>query len=194
MGTNQNAVNIFSAMPYIPYNIIEHLVQSPDAEDIFKILKYPHINCLDNPNLKPEEKMDMIWTDDPEQHKYNIFLTKKVQTIETGDYTMLKVYKPLLQPVDSVDAFGIYTIDMIIRGKIDMIYYKNILCPRLDTLETLLLENLNGIDVNGAGLLQFNSKLSRYSNSSLSIGDNQTVIGTSLSLVNKISNMKQRGC
>jgi hypothetical protein len=186
------SANTLSNMPYIPYNIITELAltETESANNIFKILKYNTTDCLNKDNLLFEEKKSMIWTSEPEQQDFNIFLTKKTEDLLTESKTYLKVYQDLIKPINLYKSVVLYNFDMIIKGKIDMIYFNGILCNRLDVLQQLLLENLNGSDIGGQGALIFDTTLSRMCESTLSIGDNQSIIGRSLSMAVPIETIR----
>ena len=64
--------NNFAMLPSVPYNIIMTLAQN--NENIFKMLKYNTYDCLSQPNLTFEEKMEMIYKNQDQQQDYRIFL------------------------------------------------------------------------------------------------------------------------
>ena len=67
--------------------------------------------------------------------------------------------------------------------------YNGIPCNRGDVVEAEILKTLNGADVGGVGMLQFNTKLSTASRSSLNLGNSKTFTGTSLVLSVELSDL-----
>ena len=49
-----NNYNKYSQMSQMVYNIVEHLMLN--NENIWKVLKYPDVDCLNKPNLTLAEK------------------------------------------------------------------------------------------------------------------------------------------
>ena len=58
--------------------------------------------------------------------------------------------------------------------------YNGLPCNRGDVFESELMQTLNGIDVAGVGLLQFNHGLSTLSRSGMNLGNNKTFSGISI--------------
>lgn len=53
-------------------------------------------------------------------------------------------------------------------------------CNKGDVFETELMQTINGVDIGGVGLLQFNHELSTMARSGLNLGNNKTYSGDSI--------------
>lgn len=190
-----NAIyNKFDSMPYIPYNIIVHLANDVNAENVWKILYYSTFDCISKPNLTLKQKMGMIWGGEDRQENYNIFLTYLVGNMQIDAKTIMKLYQYDVNPVNKNIATAVYEIDLLMGQKTAMIDYNGIPCNRVEVLETELLKSLNGADVAGAGLLTFDTELSRLCRSGFNIGNNSTFIGISMRLAVQVSNNYDTRC
>lgn len=64
-----------------------------------------------------------------------------------------------------------------------MVYYKGMLCEKVDLLESLILDVLNGRDLGiGSGVLEYNREMARACQSLMSISNSKTIYGRSLVL------------
>lgn len=172
--------NKYKTMPLIPYRIVEYLALY--NENIWKILKYDGYDCLSQDNLTFDEKLQLIWKREGNQQDYNIFFTQLVENMIIDSTTILKIYKALTTPRNTLTGVAAYEFDILYGGKISLIEYEGVPCNRGDVMETELLKTLNGADVGGVGELQFNVQLSTSSRSTLNLGNNKTFTGTSLIL------------
>jgi len=195
---NRPLRNKFTTMPFIPYNIIEYLALSPDAENIWKILKYPTYDCLSQPNLTLNEKMDLLCMNNDNQQDYNIFLTQLVENMIPEEKTILKIYK-VQTGFENITKglFGVasYRFDILYGGKMGMIEYQKTPCNRGDVLEMELLSVLNGADIKGgAGWLEYSPILSRNCGSNLNLGNHTTYTGVSIIMAIRVANLYDTGC
>lgn len=185
--------NRFNGMQFIPYNIIYHLMTNSQSENFWKILYYPTPDCLNQPNLTLSQKRSLIWSPkqtssgmvlDGRQDNYNIFLTYLVGDMQLEGKTILKIYQCDNNPINKDIATLSYEIDMITGYKISIIDYDGIPVNRCEALEYEILQCLNGVDVAGAGFLQFNTSLNggRLDKARANIGNNSTFSGISLIL------------
>lgn len=172
--------NKYEFMPFIPYRVIEHLAVHND--NLWKILKYNDYDCLSKPDLTFEEKLALIWNQEGNQEDYNVFFSQLIENMIPESKTILKLYKILTTPKDTIRGVSSYEFDILYGGKIALVKYNGIPCNRGDVVEAELLKTLNGADVGGVGMLQFNTKLSSASRSSLNLGNSKTFTGTSLIL------------
>lgn len=179
--------NKYEFMPYIPYKIVEYL--ATNNENLWKILKYNDYDCLSKPNLTFEEKIALIWNTEGNQENYSIFFSQLVENMIPDSKSILKIYKVLTTPRNTIQAVGSYEFDILYGGKIALVEYNGIPCNRGDVVEAEILRTLNGADVGGVGMLQFNTKLSTASRSSLNLGNSKTFTGTSLVLSVELSDL-----
>lgn len=181
--------NIFSNMPYIPYNIISYLAQSSNGDNIFKILYYNTYDCLSKPNLTLSQKMGMIWKNNDNQEDYNIYLTYLVGDMQLESKTILKLYQYKNAPIHKNLATLTYAFDILMGQKIAMIDYNGIPVNRIEALEYEILKCLNGKDIGGSGYIQFNQDLDGggLDSARFNIGNNSTFTGVSLLMSVQIS-------
>lgn len=191
---NKPLFNTFASLPNIPYNIVVHLAKDPKADNLFKLLKYNDYDALGKPNLSLQEKLSLVWKNDPDQNKYNIFFTQMVENEQTEERTLLKIYKYTTSPENAQTAVVSYEFDILTGGKITMVEYNGYPCSRLDVAEAILLESLNGIDVNGVGYFQFNQQLSRLDRSYYGIGNNTNFTGHGIIMSVMVSDLSNAGC
>jgi hypothetical protein len=185
--------NTFSALPYIPYNIISHLAQDPKAEGFWKLLKYDGYDALEQDNLSLQEKLSMVYKNQANQNEYSVFLTNLLEDEQTRERTILKVFKNNSVPVNAQVATICYEFDILCGAKMAVVDYQGVPCNRLDVAESILLNSLNGIDVAGVGFLQFNYELSRLCRSSFGLGNNMSFVGTGIIIAVQVSNISD-GC
>ena len=173
--------NNFTNMPYIPYNIIAYLVQNSKAENFWKLLYYPNYNALSQPNLTMAQKSSLIWKNQDRQENYNIYLTYLVSNMQLDAKTVLKLYQYENNPINKIKSTLNYEFDILMGAKIAMVDYNGIPCNRAEAIEAEVLNCLNGADVAGAGLLQFNADLDggHIAKSRFNIGNNSTFTGIS---------------
>lgn len=184
--------NDYKMMPYIPYRIIEYL--ATNNENLWKILKYNTYDCLSEDDLTFDEKMKLIWNSQLKQEDCNIFFSDLIEDSIPAEKTILKIYKYFTIPQDIIHADALYEFDILYGGKISLIDYNGYPCNRGDVFEAELLSTLNGVNVGGVGMLEFNRKKSSMSKSGLNIGDNKSFTGTSLIMVTDISNIGESVC
>lgn len=178
-------------MPYIPYRILEYLAKN--NENLWKILKYDTYDCLSNPDLTFEEKMQLIWSHQGNQMDFRVFITALVEDMMPFSGTILKIYKDVTIPQNHINAIAGYEFDILYGGKISMIEYNGIPCNRGDVVEAEILSTLNGVEVGGVGRLEFSRRKLGASRSALNIGDNKSFTGTSLLLAVDISDIGDDG-
>lgn len=186
-----NKFNQFTSMPYIPYRIIEYLISN--NENIWKVLKYPTYDCLSQPNLTLKEKAEMIWKNQDRQQDYNVFLNPIVNNMIYDATTILKCYRLDSNPVNHIIATVSYEFDIIYGSKIPMIGLDGVPCTRGDVIEMELMKTLNGADVSGVGLLQYNTRLSGLCRSRANVGNDNTFNGISLIFAVQVGDL-DAGC
>lgn len=188
--------NKFDSMPKIPYKIIEHLMSSTNesSENIWKLLYYNTSDALSQPNLTFDQKKSIIWKGKEPQNNFNIYLTYLVENMQLETKSILKVYKVDGNPINRNISTVCYEIDILIGGKIAIVDWDNVPCNRAELIETMLLQTLNGVDVNGAGFFQYNNELSGLCGSRFNIGNNSTFTGISLVFAVQVANNYDTEC
>lgn len=183
--------NKFTGLPFIPYRIVEKLTEN---ENLFKLLKYNTYDCLGSDNLTLDEKLAMVWKDQPNMEDYNIFLTN-IEANELSDSkTFLKIYKYDMLPDNPVLSTVAYKFDVLYGTKNALVEYQGVPCNRSDVIEMEIMKTLNGADVAGVGMLQFNHELSRLCRSMMTIGNNDTFTGTTIIMATQLADLGVDGC
>lgn len=185
--------NSYKTLPYIPYNIVSFLINDPEAENIWKILKYSDYDCLSKPNLTTQEKVDLICLNQQHQEDYNIFLNNLIENMIPNEKTILKIYRvqtTLDTKTKGMAGIALYKFDVLYGGKMAVIEYDKTPCNRGDVFEMELLKCLNGAEIQGgAGLLEYSSDLSRLCGSSINWGNQDTYSGHSIIMGIRILNV-----
>ena len=184
-GNNTMSFNSFSEVPQFPYKMIEVLLTETDqkVEDFWKLLKYTDVDCLEKNNLSYEEKLDMVWTGDTIEQKYNIFVKPLVgSSLDTSEaQTQLRLYRYNTMPTNQYQAIICFEADFYTNEKTCLVRKDGILCEKTDLMESLFIDIMNGRDISiGSGLFSFNRELSRSCNSQLNIGNSKSFYGRSL--------------
>ncbi|MBQ0141308.1 MAG: hypothetical protein KBT06_00660 [Prevotellaceae bacterium] len=186
--------NQLTTMPYIPYNIISHLAQDEKAEDFWKLLKYNEEDALSKPNLTLSEKLALVCKNNADQNDYSVFLTRLIENEQVEERSILKLYKTTTTPEDNIKAICVYAFDILTGAKTTIVEYNGIPCSRLDVMEALLVQSLNGVDVQGVGLLQYNRQLSRSCGAVYGIGNNTNYQGVAVAMAVRVSGLDDREC
>lgn len=186
--------NSLDSLPYIPYNIISHIAQDPEAEGFWKLLKYNSYDALSKPNLSLQEKMGLVCKNQENQNEYSIFLTRLVENEQTIERTILKLYKADTRPISAQNAIVSMEFDILCGAKTTIVDFNGYPCSRLDVMEHLIVKSLNGAEVSGVGVLQFNDDLTNLCRATFGIGNNSSYIGTALIMGTLVTNLHDKGC
>lgn len=184
--------NKYSVMPYIPYNVVQYL--ATHNENIWKILKYPTYDCLSKPDLTLDEKMELIWKGETHQDDYSVFFSALIEDMIWDERTILKVHRYYTVPKSNIFATALYEFDILYGGKIALIDYNGYPCNRGDVMEAEILSTLNGKEMDGVGVMEFNAQKSNMSKSMHNIGDNKQFTGQSIIMAIDISDVGEGEC
>lgn len=168
--------NSLLQLPYIPYKILEYLATSPNAENIWKMLKYNDYNALENPNLTIEEKMDFIWRNGG-QEKYSVFLTSLIEDAIPESKCIMKIYDYYIHADEIYNSTVVYAFDFLFGGNMALVNYNGYPVNRWDLFVHEIMSTLNGVYVGGVGKLSFFSQQSRYDLGRTIIGNSKTYTG-----------------
>lgn len=186
--------NQLNAMPYIPYRIISYLANDPKAEDLWKLLKYNTEDALLKPDLTLDEKIELICKNNANQNDYSVFFTRLIENEQTIERTIIKLYKINTIPDSRLQAICPYSFDILTGAKTVVVDYNGIPCSRLDVIESILAQSLNGADVGGVGLLEYNRELNRVCGAVYGIGNNTSYIGQSVVFAVRVSGLHDKEC
>jgi len=149
----------YKQMPDIAYKILEYLMTEPEAEIIWKLLKYTDADAWKKPNLTREEKAQMIYDGVKKQDDCNVFLDFFMDEATNKEKSYLRIYPSSIYPTTYV--YGICCINMEVFTHSQINHLSNY-TTRLDTIIQKLIEILNGADVGGVGVLYFDYDVTTY--------------------------------
>ena len=149
----------YENLPNISYRIIEYLMTSPDAEIIWKLLKYDDADAYSRPNLTLEEKSKLIYNGEAVLSKYNVFFDYMMDDAEDQMKTLLRIYPAEVYPTTRVTGICTVNLEVFTHSKIN---HLSNYTTRVDVIIQTLLKVLNGVDVGGVGVLFFDNQGSRY--------------------------------
>lgn len=170
--------NQLTMMPYAPYRIIEYLANS--NQNIWKMMYYKSYDCLSQADLTLDQKLALIWRGASDQKEYNVFMNRTIDDAEPEATCILKLYRLDTLPENHILATSCYEFDFLFGSKISLVEYNGLPCNKGDVFETELMQTINGVDIGGVGLLQFNHELSTMARSGLNLGNNKTYSGDSI--------------
>lgn len=171
--------NSLSGMPKIAYNILTYLAKSPDAENLWKMLKYNDYDALSHDDLTMTEKLDMIWKYG-KQEDYSVFFTNLVEDAVPVSRSILKIYNYYDQPKELYQAVSVYAFDFLFGGQMSMVDYNGFPVNRGDLFISTVLAVLNGTEVGGVGKMTWLDDMSRYCLAKSVVGDERRFTGVQL--------------
>lgn len=171
--------NSLSALPTSCYAILEYLATDPNAEDLWKMMKYADYKALSKPNLTMQEKLDMIWKEGP-QEKYSIFMTNLIEDAMANSKCILKIYDYFIHAENLYSSVVVYAFDFLYGGEMSLVDYYGKPVPRGDLFVHKMLQCLNGVEIGGIGKLMFFNDQSRYDLVKTTIGDSKKFTGVQL--------------
>lgn len=183
-GYLNNAFNRFVNLDNIEWNIVNHLLHSESkyAEYLWKILKYDTEDCLSKPNLTIDQKKDLIYTNNGDASIKRVFLSPYIDDAWVVQSSHLHIYVGPIIPKNHITSTVNIMVETITHNKISNIYgdadFANLdtnpseidsngeptvpLKSRASVMLKCMLAELNGLFVNGVGVLQVNTELSPY--------------------------------
>lgn len=186
--------NSLSALPAIPYNIIVALATSPDAEDLWKMLKYGDYYALNNDNLTFDEKLSFIWREGP-QEKFGVFLTNLIEDAIAESKCIFKCYDSYVHASNLYSGVAVYAFEFLYGGQMSLVEKDGRPVLRGDLFINTILTVLNGKEIGGIGKLTFFEEMSRYDYARAVVGNSKTFTGVQLFLSTIVGdNGKESGC
>lgn len=170
--------NNFTELPQVPYKLITYLAENNDR--LFKLLKYNTPDALDMPDLTFDEKLDLLYVDEGSDADKRLFLKPLIGDEMTDADSQIRIYKTSVSPINAMNAVVSYRFDFITGNKISLVYDNGIPCPRLDLLETEILNTFNGVDLFGTGEFQFSRDLSTTDKQVFAMSNSKGFFGTYL--------------
>ena len=169
--------NSMSALPTIPYKILEYLALN--EQDLWKLLAYNDYDALSKPDLTFEEKMNLVWKEGP-QEKYSVFFTNLIEDAIAESKCLLKIYDYYIHASALYSSTVVYAFDFLYGGQMSLVEYNGVPVSRGDLFIHRMLKTLNGAYVGGVGKLTFNDDMSRYDLARAVIGNSKTFTGNQL--------------
>lgn len=149
----------FDDYPQFSYSIIKQLLMSPDAEIIWKILKYNTNNPYKEANLTKAEKVALIYDGSADPTNFRLFIDQGMEDSVTEVMSMLRIYPLIILPENYTNGLASINFEVYSHHKTNtMINHQT----KIDTIVQALIKSLNGQDIKGLGSLFFNAGRSRY--------------------------------
>lgn len=177
---NNNAFNRFLNLDSMGWRIVDHLLNSDTkhAENLWKTLKYDTEDCLFKNSLTRREKIDLIYRDTGNSANKKVFLMPYTDDAWETQSSRLDIYVDKIISINHITSRVNIGFEILVHNKINNIYGEaeegdpftnpseldedgnpTILTKSRDTvLLRSLLAELNGAEIAGVGMLQFNSK------------------------------------
>lgn len=159
MVTEEREYATYEAMQNASYRIIEHLMQNPDAEIIWKLLKYDDADAYARPDLTIEEKRSLIYNGQSIQTNFRVFFDFMMDDAENEMNTILRIYPAEIYPTTRVTGICTVNLEVFTHAKIN---HLSNYTTRVDVIIQTLIKILNGADIGGVGVLFFDNQASNY--------------------------------
>lgn len=200
---DDNNFNRYNNLDGVEWRVIWELVNnnSKYGKYLWKMLKYNKPNCLMLDELNNKEKYKMIYRDDGESTAYKVFMMPFIDDGWTEQGSRLDVFVSRIEPINHVSSKVDITIEIIVHNKINNIYGDadedenpltnpteididgNVLIPsksRATTMLKCVSAILNGVHVDGIGVLQLNQQVSPYCGVKSYVWNNRSYFGYSV--------------
>lgn len=188
--------NRFINLDSIEDRIINYLISSNtiEANRIWKVLKYPDVDALLKPDLTKEEKSALVDNGASDQSERRVFRYPYFEDAFVVKGSILRIYIDSVVPENHLVSKVNIGFDIISNNKINNLYndendeFENpekyrqnsesiMFKSRNSVLLRNLLAELNGREIEGVGVLQFNQDLSMFSQARLGFFNNQNYFG-----------------
>jgi hypothetical protein len=148
----------YDFLPQISYNIIDNLMDNPDAEIIWKLLKYSTNDDWQAPNLTKAQKRALMYTGGDDSSKSSVFFDSGMDDAMYTEKIYLRIYPYYCIP--DTDYHGIVDVafEMLCHYSINTLSNYT---TRVDSIMAALIKCLNGTDIGGLGKMYFNSNRAR---------------------------------
>jgi hypothetical protein len=194
--------NKFHNLDSVETRIIEYLrdTKTDDCERIWKILKYSDMKALYQNNLSAEEKNKLIYKDADEEN-CRVFNFRYIEDNFLVTCSLIKIYLYGITPVNHIMSTVHIGIDILTHNKLSNVYNDNgdildggrpveqdISTKNRNTvLLQAILSTLNGANIQGVGVLQFNKELSDKCQVEMRLSNNKNFYGYTVVLSGQMS-------
>ena len=161
---SKEAYATYKAMPNIPYKILEYLITEPEAEIIWKLLKYNDKDAYKKDNLTKDEKAELIYPGGEHQENYRIFFDFVMDDATNEEATFLRIYPSAMYPENRTIGICGINFEVLVHSKIN---HLSNYTTRVDVITQKLIEVLNGVDVGSVGVLYYDGERSDFDKTQL---------------------------
>ena len=189
---DETQFNKFHNLDSIETRIINYLkdTNTDDCNRMWKLLKYSDMKALYKDNLSASDKKALIYQDRNEAD-CRVFTFPYIEDNFTEVCSIIKVYMYSVQPDNHLISTINVSIDILTHNKISNVYNdegdildggrpveENIATKNRNAiiLKTIL-STLNGADIEGVGVLQFNKELSDKCQAEMKLSNNRNFYG-----------------
>ena len=156
---NNDAYAQYEILPELSYRVLEYLISSPDAEIIWKLLKYNTADAWEKPDLTIDEKRALIYPGGEHSENYNVFLDFVMDDAVDKEETYLRIYPSQIYPSNRTVGICAICFEVFAHSKIN---HLSNYTTRIDTMISALIKSLNGKDIGTIGVLYFDASRSSY--------------------------------
>lgn len=151
--------NKYDFLPKISYNIVSNLMDNPESEIIWKILKDTSRDAWSISNLTKSEKRALIYDGSENMEtEFSVFFDSGMDDAITEQKVFLRIYPYFCIPENPYTGIVDVAFEVISHYKINtMSNYTT----RIDSVIAALIASLNGTDIGGIGVMYFNSSRAR---------------------------------
>lgn len=196
-----SSFNRYVNLDNIEWHIVDYLVndQSKYADYLWKLLKYNTEDCLNLPSVEKSERLKLIYTSNGDSTPYRVFMSPYTDDAWEEQSAHLHIYVSNIVPQTHITSIVSITFECIVHNKIvnicgDASEYNERTNPveihdgkyttpyksRVSVFVKCILAALNGVFVNGVGVLQFNQKLSDLDKSNHNLWNTRKFLGHQL--------------
>lgn len=201
---DQPSFNKFHNLDSVETRVINYIKDTTDedCERLWKILKHSDMKALYQKNLSAQEKKSLIYQDRDES-SCRVFTFRYIEDNFEEVCSLIKVYIHSIQPVNHLIATVNVGIDILTHNKISNVY--NDECDVFDggrlveenistknrnsVMLKAILSTLNGANIEGVGVLQFNKELSDKCQAEMKLSNNKNFYGYTVVLSCQMSGM-----
>ena len=194
--------NHFINLDSVETRVIRYIRDSerPEAQRVWKLLKYNDVRALFNKDLTQKEKNDLIYLDQ-DQDKCRVFNFHFIEDEFVETCSLIKVYIHSIEPTNHLVSKVNVGIDILSHNKLSNVYnddgdtldggreveedipVKN----RNSVILRSLLSLLNGAIIEGVGVLQFNMEMTEKSKAEMRLTNNRNFYGYTMVMTCEMS-------
>lgn len=166
--------------PRLSYLCIEKLLN--ENEIVWKLLKYPVPDALDQPNLTLDEKIALIYKADGDIVNFNVFMDIGQNEVFTRETTIIRIAPFGIHPDNHIYGSVLMSFETYAHYNIN---HLNNYQTRVDTIMGEFLKTFIGANIAGIGRLTFN--MMEDQSNKMTISGMQPFKGKQLFMSNKVN-------